>query len=449
VATATDRRNPLENRAASASGPIPSSLEGVRVLVDAFNLGLVQGTGIKTYTLSLLGALREMRAEVGLLFSRPHGPRHGPAVLSEISFFDTEVARARFQRLRSSLSLARAAAGLPLTTAEIPLGFVVGPDVPDNARILTRDGCFEVSFLLDRLAGRSLRLSTPARFDLWHATYPIPIQIRGAKSVLTIHDAIPFRLPYTTLDRKVEQFRRHQKLLRSVDLVVTPSEATRQDLLDLFDADPDRIVVTHQPVTLRPLGTDEQSGLERALAAMNLRPQGYLLFVGAIEPKKNVRRLIDAFLQVDTDLPLVVVGKKAWLWQDQLRPLEQFSEDEAKKRVRLLDYVDQRQLRSLYAGALGFVFPSLYEGFGLPPLEAMVFGVPVITSNVSSLPEICGDAALYVDPYSTDEIGAAIERVLGDAALRERLGEAGRRRAAGFDMAHFAQRLAGAYQKVL
>lgn len=428
----------------------PNALpKGVGVLVDAFNLQLAQGTGIKTYTLSLLGALRELRAEVGLLFSRPHGPRGGPSVLSEISFFDVAAARrGRLQRLRAAASLARAAVGLHLPAAEVPLGFVRNPDVPDGARILTRDGCFELAFLLDRLAGRSLKLTTNPGFDIWHATYPIPLRVKGAKTMVTIHDAVPFRLPATTLDRKVEQFRRHQRLLRGVDLVVTPSEATRQDLLDLFDADPDRVVVTHQPVTVRPLDADEQLGLERALAAMRLRPQGYLLFVGAIEPKKNIRRLVDAYLQIDTEVPLVLVGKKAWLWQNELQSLR-LGDRATRARVRLLDHVDQRQLRRLYAGALGFAFPSLYEGFGLPPLEAMTFGVPVITSNVSSLPEVCGDAALYVDPYSVEEIRAAIERMLGDTSLRERLGEAGRRRAATFDVAHFATKLGEAYRKVL
>jgi 3-deoxy-D-manno-octulosonic-acid transferase len=116
--------------------------------------------------------------------------------------------------------------------------------------------------------------------------------------------------------------------------------------------------------------------------------------------------------------------------------------------VRLLDHVGRRELRSLYTGALCFVFPSLYEGFGLPPLEAMSFDVPVITSNVASLPELCGKAALYVDPYSTDELRRAIERMISDEELRRRCVDAGRERIAFFSMDNCTARLTRVLQRL-
>jgi glycosyltransferase involved in cell wall biosynthesis len=200
---------------------------------------------------------------------------------------------------------------------------------------------------------------------------------------------------------------------------------------------------------MQAFSQSEYERLDYELGRFMLSNKGYLLFVGAIEPKKNVRTLIEAYLGIDTEIPLVLVGKKAWDWAEQLEPLGRLEGTDAAKRVQLLDFVGQDDLRSLYAGALGFIFPSLYEGFGLPPLEAMALGTPVVTSRVASLPEVCGDAALYVDPYSCAELRGAIESLIGDEALRDQLVAAGHAQASRFGIEQYAARLEEAYAKLL
>jgi glycosyltransferase involved in cell wall biosynthesis len=429
------------------------ALKGIRVLVDGYNLQLVQGTGIKNYTLALIRALHRLGSETSVLYSRRALFDHKFPALTEVAFFDAALGAGRRDRLEMLAALARAGAGFPLPAVEVPMRFVVRPDVPEATKVLTRLNCFKLSFAVNRLTSRPLEITTPSPFDIWHATYPIPIRVRGARTLVTIHDLVPFRLPYTTLDRKHEQFKHHRTMIQQADTIIAVSEATKADILLMFDVDPDKIAVTYQPVAAFEPEHQQHALVDGDLAKFDLKPKEYLLFVGAIEPKKNVKTLIDAYLQIDTKMPLVIVGKKGWLWEEQLRALQTTADRRRNatitSRVRLLDHVGQRELRSLYAGALCFVFPSLYEGFGLPPLEAMSFDVPVITSNVASLPEVCGEAALYVDPYSTDELRRAIERLISDEQLRRWCIEAGRKRVALFSMENYTARLAQAYRRVL
>jgi glycosyltransferase involved in cell wall biosynthesis len=429
------------------------SMNGIRVLVDGYNLELAQGTGIKSYGLSLLGALRALKIEAGVLYSRPAKSDPEFPALTEVAFFDAAWRASRRDRLKLIMALARGVAGLPLPATAVPLRFVVRPELPESAEVLTRLDCFRLSFAVNRLTSRLLEIKTPSPFDIWHATCPIPIRVRGAKSVVTIHDLVPFRLPYTTLDRKHDQFRHYRAMIENADVVVAVSEATKADILLMFDVQPDKIAVTYQPVVAPGSEPQDDARVDGVLARFGLKPKEYLLFVGAIEPKKNVKTLIEAFLEIDTHMPLVVLGRKGWLWEEQLRalqtPADPRSAARIASRVRQLDHVGRNELRSLYAGALCFVFPSLYEGFGLPPVEAMAFDVPVITSNVASLPEVCGNAALYVDPYSAMELRCAIERMISDEELRRRCIEAGRQRVAFFSMANYTTRLMQAYQRAL
>jgi hypothetical protein len=224
------------------------SLGGVRVLVDGYNLQLIQGTGIKSYTLSLIRALRKLESDIGVLYSRPAMFDAEFPALTEVAFFDAVATAGRRERLEMLAALARAGAGFPLPAAEVPMRFVVRPDVPEAAKVLTRLNCFKLSFAVNRLTSRPLEITTPSPFDIWHATYPIPIRVRGARTVVTIHDLVPFRLPYTTLDRKREQLKHHRTMIQNADAVVAVSEATKADILLMFDVDPDKIAVTYQPV---------------------------------------------------------------------------------------------------------------------------------------------------------------------------------------------------------
>jgi glycosyltransferase involved in cell wall biosynthesis len=156
--------------------------------------------------------------------------------------------------------------------------------------------------------------------------------------------------------------------------------------------------------------------------------------------------MIEAFLDVDTPMPLVIVGRKAWMWESELGWIDTALDEKTRKRLRFLGFVEREDLRRLYAGARFFLFPSLYEGFGLPALEAMTLGCPVITSNASSLREVCGDAAVYADPLDRSDILRKIELLMAENSLRETLAQARPSQAAKFSFQAHVERLAAAYR---
>ena len=210
--------------------------------------------------------------------------------------------------------------------------------------------------------------------------------------------------------------------INSSDHIITVSESTKNEILDLFPKiDRDKITVTHEASDLKPAeGVDSN----RLYEHFNDLPQHYLLSVGTLEPRKNLKRLIQAFSELKVankiqDVGLVLVGGRGWLDSGVGADQEELS----KQGIFPLGFVADEWLPQLYSNALAFVYPSIHEGFGLPPLEAMSCGAPVILSETSSLPEVGGDAALYVDPFSIDSIQSAIEKIVNDSELRNALSE--------------------------
>ncbi|NJN85125.1 MAG: glycosyltransferase family 4 protein [Leptolyngbyaceae cyanobacterium SL_7_1] len=433
----------------------PPRLAPVKILVDGYNLQLTSGTGIKTYSTSLIKALNRLGAHVDVLLSRNASKVND--VLDEVLFFDNQERDRNLllDVLDVSKGLIKTSLG-PLYQAKRrrkPGNFVVkqgkfSDEFLKYAESFNLPRCYDTANILYKKLRYTSHLYTSEKIDIWHATYPLPIHIRGAKKITTVHDLIPLRLPYATLDNKEDFYFKVRDALEQSDLVITVSEHSKQDLLEYFDADPDKIAVTYQPIALDQELADAGE-LQKFLKQYNLNAQQYWLFVGAIEPKKNVGRLLDAYARLDTEFPLVIVGKKGWLWQEELSKIGYLSETSSKKRVKLLEYVPALSLQYLYQGAYALVFPSLYEGFGLPPLEAMTFGCPVITSQISSLPEVCGSAALYVDPYDVDHIKQQLEALLSSPELRNQLAIDGKVNAAFFSMENYMQRLHAAYEKVL
>jgi glycosyltransferase involved in cell wall biosynthesis len=291
-------------------------------------------------------------------------------------------------------------------------------------------------------------INIPKKIDIWHATYPIPIEIKNVKKITTIHDLVPLKLPYTTLDDKRYFFNVVDSAIKKSDLILTVSESARQDILHCFDVDPEKVFLTYQPVIDKSALLRESSG-NTVLNRYSLEPQKYILFVGAIEPKKNVGRLVEAYKGLDTEMKLVIVGKRAWLWKEQMNSIEYMFGENFSKKVKILDYLPREDLGYLYKEAFCFVFPSLYEGFGLPPLEAMSFDCPVIVSKVSSLPEVCGNAAIYIDPYDSDDIRKGIEKLINNPQIRSQLIELGKERVKMFSMENYAEKLYKAYAKVM
>lgn len=251
-------------------------------------------------------------------------------------------------------------------------------------------------------------------------------------SVVTIHDLGYLRFPEAhTARRRLELHLTTLWSLRAARRVIAISGATRDDLVRHYGADPARISVVHHGLSAGFQPVEDPAAIA-ATAARHGLPMPYFLYVGTVQPRKNLTRLIEAFAQATgAGLPhtLAIAGRRGWLTDAIERRAAELG---AARRVRFLGYVPDADLPALLGGATAFLFPSLYEGFGMPVLEAMACGAPVLSSNTSALPEVAGDAALLVDPEDAGAIAAGISRLAGDAALRAELRERGRERAAAF-----------------
>ncbi len=257
----------------------------------------------------------------------------------------------------------------------------------------------------------------------------------GAPAVVTVHDLAIYRHPEWFPGR--QPLSKGLVVPRSVaraERIICVSDNTARDVEAIFNADPARLEVVHSGVSarFRPLEAERTAEVRRRLAL----PDRYILFVSTVEPRKNLETLLDAWVQLADRPPLVVAGGFGWRFEavaEKMRRLEAAG-------LRHLGSVAPDDLPALYNLALCLAHPAWYEGFGLTPLEAMACATPVVSSNASSLPEVTGDAALLVDPADVDGWRAALERVTGDAALRNHLARRGVLRAAEFTWERCADR---------
>ncbi|MCS6882336.1 MAG: glycosyltransferase family 1 protein [Oscillochloridaceae bacterium] len=291
------------------------------------------------------------------------------------------------------------------------------------------------------LAPMLLRRSGADLFHGVHSVVPIACPV---PSVVTVHDLAFIRFPQT--------FRAYNRIyldlatrlsVRRAARVLVVSEHTRREVIGLLGVPPERVVVTPNAVRehFRP---PDPAALEVFRARKGL-PERFVLYVGTLEPRKNLTTLLEAYAMVARDraAPLLVGGGKGWMYDAVFQRLEALGLHE---RVRFVGYLDEEELPLWYAAATVFVFPSIYEGFGMPPLEAMACGAPVVASNTSSLPEVVGDAGLTVSPYDPAALAAAIRRLLDDADLRQELRERGFRQARAFSWRVTAERTLAAYE---
>ena len=291
------------------------------------------------------------------------------------------------------------------------------------------------------------------RADVYHGPAVfLPLIKLGYRSVVTIHDLVSFLFP-ETVPRKYSLYMRLMTRLaaRSADRIIAVSHATQADLQRVLGVPAAKTVVIHEAVAPEFAVPSAPEAVAAVRQRYGLRPP-YCLFVGNLEPRKNLGRVVEAFgrLRAHTRLgpgaaQLVLAGTQAWLYGGIFRAVEA---EGLADDVVFTGYVPPADLPALYAGAACFVFPSLYEGFGLPVLEAMAAGVPVVASRAGAIPEVAGDAALLVAADRVAEIADAMESVLTDAALRERLVAAGRVRARAFSWETAARETLAVYEAV-
>ena len=290
---------------------------------------------------------------------------------------------------------------------------------------ITRALGMSVARALPRVVARDI----PAGLEVVHYPVTVPIPKAAVPTVVTIYDLQHHDLPQF-FSRTERAYRRwaYDGAARSATLVVATSEHTRARLVEVLGLDPERVEAVHYGLDAERF-TPRADGDERLLAPLEL-PERFVIYPANLWPHKNHERLVEALAaQHDPDVALLLTGQT---WGRLERLMERARRAGVGGRVRHLGYVEARAVPAVYRAARAMVFPSLYEGFGAPPLEAMACGCPVAASRRGSLGEVCGDAALELDPESTESIAAALERIASDEALRERLRAAGLDRAAQF-----------------
>ncbi|WP_202405390.1 glycosyltransferase family 1 protein [Saccharibacter sp. 17.LH.SD] len=427
----------------------------LRIGIDGFNLGLEKGTGVATYARTLSRALTGMGHPVDVLYGLDIPKSNSPAIM-EINFFDTlcsapqprkrSIFTKKWWQDRSQIIIAPKVIKIPITGRIDARSFSERLPIFDrlfNARNLFRKA--EEHF---RLTGKLMPIHMNNPPQIMHWTYPIPVQLKGALNVYTLHDIVPLRLPHTTLDNKTYYFRLLKKIGEQSSALCTVSEASKKDILSFFPEFDGKLYNTYQTSDNKDAISNysDEECVTEIRSKFNLTPKEYFIFFGSLEPKKNIGRIIEAFLASNCRRQLVLVGAMAWKTENELRYLDHGI---ATGRIMLINYLPERTLFALLRQARALLFPSLSEGFGLPVLEAMNCGVPTLISEEGALPEVGGNASLRTNAYDIKAIADSIRKLDQDDALCEALSIAGYHQATRFSMESYQELLSKMYHSML
>ena len=285
--------------------------------------------------------------------------------------------------------------------------------------------------------------------DLLHSPDFIPPFRRNFKSVITVHDLAFLLYPHFLTKESARYYGQIDHAVRNTDHIIAVSESTRQDTIKLLGVAERKITVIHAAANPIYGSVDAEEARQRVSSMYGL-DRDYILFVSTIEPRKNLPALLQAYRKLLDDYKrpegLALAGSRGWLSEEAYAMVETLNLEE---HIRFLGRVPSEHLVYLYNAARLLVHPSFYEGFGLPPLEAMTCGTPVVVSNVSALPEVVGDAAILVDPHDVDGLTVAMWRVLTDEDLRANLIAKGLKRAGKFSWERAAQETLDVYPRVI
>ncbi|MBI5045176.1 MAG: glycosyltransferase family 4 protein [Candidatus Levybacteria bacterium] len=271
-------------------------------------------------------------------------------------------------------------------------------------------------------------------------------------TVISIMDLAFFHFPEYFTKKDLTQLHSWTSYsIKNAKAIITISEASKNDIIKFYQVSKEKIHVIYPGIKNKHMLEPHLYSLQKLQNTYQI-PKNYILFVGTLQPRKNINRLIEAFSKLlkekglPDDLSLVIVGKKGWKYEEILAAPEKYGVED---KVIFLDFVKNEDLQLLYEHAQVFAWPSLYEGFGLPVLEAMKYGCPVVTSNVSSLPEAGGDAALYVDPTKVDDIEKKMYKVLSDKKLRSDMIEKGKNHIKKFSWENAAKQTLSVLEQVV
>lgn len=423
------------------------------IVVDGYNLGLEKSTGVATYGRNLCHAIKSMGHSVGVLYGGRSTKAKNP-LLSEIAFFDGAVRPKLGWSAGPRMALDALFAPFGCHVERVPITGSVIYD-SEKSRLPVFDSLWNSGDIFRRSQrsfrwfGKFASVEMPGA-DIAHWTYPLPVRAINAKNIYTLHDLVPLRLPQTTLDNKRLYFTLCKKIVDQADHIVTVSETSRNDIIDILGANPDKVTNTYQAVALpdEVLNKSEESVRNELTGIFNLEYKNYFLFFGAIEPKKNINRILEAYLGSGVSTPLVIVGAPGWKSDGELALLKMLNDlpDFVRNRIIRFEYLPLAMLLTVIRGAKATVFPSLYEGFGLPVLESMMLGTPVITSNIGSLAEVAGDACVLVNPYDSLALANSIRLIDSNESLRRALVDKGFSQSKVFSVENYNKRLSEVYE---
>jgi glycosyltransferase involved in cell wall biosynthesis len=400
----------------------------MRILIDGYNLTRPQGTGVATYGRNHIKALQGLGHDVGVVF----GAEHRAAKIEAQGLSALLLQRAPLLPVRRF-----DADRLPGCEAQLAPEGLIPPDV----ELWNSKGLYAYAIGAFRKLGVFSELRLPG-VDIAHWTYPLPLRVAGAINVYTIHDLVPLLRPDMTLDGPKRVAKLSRAVAAKADHILTVSEGSRREIIEHLGVAPERVTNTFQPHSIDSTTlVRAKSDSHKVLEEFSLKRRGYFIFFGAIEPKKNLPRLLEAYFQSGTTTPLVLAGGGGWMANEQLAPWISRRGTQAGKQVIVTGYLPRAKLLALVCGAKATLFPSLYEGFGLPALEAMALGTPVMASQIPGLGEVVGDASLKVDPLDVTAMAQAIARLDSETELCTALSAAGLRRAEAFSHAAYALRL--------
>lgn len=435
-----------------------AAMKPMHICIDGHNLAMPQGTGVATYARNLANTLQTMGNKVSILFGAPISSRT-THVLKEVSFYDYLANGPKPQSFLPDLkrylcNAVRAPRGV--TAYPIPDTAYVEKRVfrfrmPQQADILNADNLYVMARQYFARHGCFMKVRLPPQIEAMHWTYPLPIKAAGIPNYYTIHDLIPLKLPYTNVYSRGSYYRLIKECINTSDRICTVSECSKADIELFYPEAKGKVINTYQSSNLAMQVVNSQPDSQPATSSVkvgHLNSYGlvhgsYFLYFGAIEPKKNIGRMIDAYLQSGAETPLVLAGKKAWQAEQELATYEALSklDPTIKQRIKLLGYVPEHLLAEMISSAKAVLFPSLYEGFGLPLLEAMQLGIPTLTSRGGALSEVSDTATVSVDPYDVISMAEGILMLELNADLRNRLSDQGKLQALKFSSENYASKI--------
>lgn len=430
----------------------------MRILIDGFDLQYGKQTGITTYTLGLCNIISECGYDLSVLLSKAYRNRkrfNEDIFIQKIKqYVDcdiTENKNVKKSNIKKFLNfISEISTGICESyyhfDKKILSDIFDKYDIPQN--ILNISNLNYVAFFKLKFFSSLWAINNYHNFDIFHMPSQRPYYMKKCKNIVTIHDIIPLKLPYSTNTNIERYYSLIQKTLKTADKIITISNSSKNDLVNTFHCRDDIIDVIYQASNLYATNHGAELAESNVKELFALSSNKYFLYYGALEPKKNIKRIIEAWRMTKNKLPLVIVGNAGWLNKDILSLIRFLKNSNVKPPLIHLPYLRKDDLYDVIKCATACVFPSLYEGFGLPVLECMQIGCPVITSNTSSLPEVGGDAVIYVDPYSINDISSAMDRVIENNGLRSELIQKGFKQANNFSIKKYTERMKMLYESL-